>query len=343
MNYSNLPRHSILAEWLNETPAASEMQQTELENEFESWTDKFNSFWQRNKSKAQKLGAVAGIIARLLSPGTPADRPEKPPIEQKAAADWQRTEDRRRRDEAANRAVRKPTMSGGDKELENTLLGEILGENATIQNTSTAYEMAYLVSELSELYDKLKAVRSTATPRAEALLALLEAESYDDVKNKIWPTLKPKEQATLKRVARLEARKRHFKNPAQFQPTGVEVHHWIPFKYADLYGQESTLEWLTKRTIPLDATSHALVGAAIDAAVAKNGRKKEVIDAVLAQMGEFKNGKIQLKAAYFENKDKNLQPHKGTGVQIGSIKNVSNFKGHFNIRKELELEAQTFY
>lgn len=319
----------------------------ELEAEFETWRESLSAFWRRNKAKAQKLGAVAGILARLASPGTPSDT--KPPVQHTAAADWQQVQDKRRKD-GTEQTTKKDTTAGG-KELENTLLGEILTESYVKNALNPDYEMAVLVNELSGIYDRLKEVRGVQSILAEVLLEALELETYEQNKTKKWSDIKTqgfKAENAIKASARFDARKLHFGNPASLQPIGIEVHHWIPFKYADLF-DNVTLEQLNKQTIPLSATTHAIVGAAIDKAVAgktTKDQKKAAIINVLKRMGEFNGQKIVLSPTYFDYKeDRNFLPSSraGKGVKIGVLRNIPNFKAHFGLSKELEFEVVNYF
>ncbi|MCF0062554.1 hypothetical protein MUK70_01625 [Dyadobacter chenwenxiniae] len=302
----------------------NEWEQAELEMEFNSFTERLKALWRRNKSKAQQLMAVAQIVGRLVSPaqgGT--ENPAKPPIEQKAYADHQRAQDRDRKDKISSANPPKPPAAGG-QELE--------------------YEVALLSGELHAMFEKVSERAGAESILSEVLLETLETETYEGVKMHNWAKItsdfkSPKKLNYIKGLARNVARKGHFMLPERYQPIGVEVHHWIPFKYADLF-PDYTLEQLNRLSIPLDAFTHVLIGAAIDRAAGSEPTRKK-IEAVLDKLGQWRSGPLKLDPTYFNSvSDVNFLPTPGLSrnKQIGVIRQIGAFKAAFNLPRELELE-----
>ena len=182
MQNTIIPAHSLLGAWIGESSPVGFGEQNDLEIEFESWTERLKSLWARNKGKAKQLAAVAQIVAKLISPASGADNnPNKPPIEQRTYADLQQVEDRRRREEDS-KTISPKTNVGGNKEIDNTILGEILREGS-LETEDNEYEMAMLVAELAILYDVLKERTGGGAVMGEILLESLEEESYRDLSN----------------------------------------------------------------------------------------------------------------------------------------------------------------
>ncbi|WP_342088154.1 hypothetical protein [Dyadobacter sp. OTU695] len=303
----------------------NEWEQAELEMEFNSFTERLKALWHRNKSKAQQLMAVAQIVGRLVSPaqgGT--ENPAKPPIEQKAYADHQRAQDRDRKDRISSGNSQKPPAAGG-QELE--------------------YEMALLSGELHAVFEKVRERAGAESILSEVLLETLDAETYEGVKTKNWTKIISDFEGQgklnyIKGLARNVARTGHFKRPKRHQPIGVEVHHWIPFKYAALF-PEYTLDQLNRLSIPLDAFTHVLVGAAIDQAAGPKPTTRKKIEAVLDKLGQWRSGPLKLDPTYFNSvSDVQFLPSPGLSLnkQIGVVRQVGAFKAAFNLPRELELE-----
>ena len=303
----------------------NEWEQLELEEELQNMVPKLKSLWNRGKGKAKDLVRVAQIIAKLAAPPVDDDNPATPPVELTTAGDNQTIDNRKRRDQAQTVQGKTPA-AGGDKEME--------------------YEIAILTAELGSIYNKIKETLGTESILSEVLLESLEAESYDVVKGKTWQSImtdlknNQKQITGIKNLSRSIARKLHFAKPETYQPIGVEVHHWVPFKYAHLF-TEYTLDQLNRMTVPIDSFTHALIGAAIDRA-AKGG--KAAIENVLNKLAvtNWRNGLIQLNPAYFNNVS-DVQflpaPKLSKGKTIGVIRNATDFKKSFGLPRELEFEA----
>ena len=337
--------------WAGKTGTHGEWNETELEGELETLSGKLKSLWNRNKGRAQNLAKIGidlmdilGTLANPLPPNDPSARTKR---NQDAYASNQTMEQKRQLSQATNKNNKKPPISG-NKELENNFLGEILNKNFENESINPEYEMALLTGEINSVYDKIKDTQGRQSILAEVLMEMLEAESYDILKAKNWATivndLKKNNQKIngVKNISRLVSGKLHFSKPEIYQPTGVEVHHWIPFKYAHLF-PEFNLEQLNKLTVPLDSFAHALIGAAIDKAAGKNPAKP-AIEKVLNKLSSanWKSGNIQLNPAYF-NSVSDVQflpsPKLTRNKKIGVIRNITNFKTHFNLPRELEFEA----
>jgi hypothetical protein len=303
----------------------------ELEAEFESWVHQLRSLGQGNHGNAQQLAVVGQIVGKLLRPTKNKDiNTTKPPIPNVSYTNSQRIKDHRTHDQLAVNINKAPPI-GRTKAVE--------------------FEMAVLISEVGVIYDKIKESEGVESILSEVLLETLEEESYDAIKSQKWSdifgNLKIASKINpVKNLVRNAARKLHYGRPEIYQPIGVEVHHWIPFKYAHFF-KEYTVEQLNRLTIPLDSLTHALVGAAIDRSVGGKPTR-EKIEKVLGKLSasDWRTSQIRLNPAYFKSVSdvKYLPSPKLTlNKNIGVIMDIKKFKISFGLPRELEFEATNLF
>jgi hypothetical protein len=161
-------QHNILGEIFQEYHPQSELNQETLE--LESIIDRLKALYNKVpasiKEKVKKGIAIGSIIGKLVSPGGVPTKPNAPTIPEKTYADYQRVEDKRRKDQIQNNGSSQ-TSSGGSNEFEGTILGEILGENA-VSHELQEYEN--IMAEMQEIYETIQESYGKSSILAEIML-----------------------------------------------------------------------------------------------------------------------------------------------------------------------------